>query len=41
MEGSFFRDGVIWYHVRTLYDDTIVDWKASELREAPEISSLA
>jgi hypothetical protein len=40
VEESFFRDGVIWYHVRTLYDDTIVDWKASELREAPEIFSL-
>jgi predicted DNA binding protein len=38
--GSFVRNGVIWYHVRTLYADTIEEWKASELREAPEIFSL-
>jgi hypothetical protein len=41
VEGSFLKDGVVWYRVRTLYGDTIEEWKASELREAPEIFSLA
>ena len=37
---SFVRDDVIWYRVRTLYANKIEEWKASELREAPEIFSL-
>ena len=41
IEGSFLRDGEVWYRVRTLYGDTIEDWKASESREAPEVFSLA
>ena len=38
--GALLKDGVVWYRVRTLFADTIEEWKASELREAPEIFSL-
>ena len=39
--GAFLKGGVVWYRVRALYGDKIEEWKASELREAPEIFSLA
>jgi hypothetical protein len=41
IEGSFVRDGEVWYRVGTLFGDTIEEWKASELREAPEVFSPA
>ena len=37
---SFVRDGIVWYRVLTLYSETIEEWKAAEVREAPEIFSL-
>jgi len=39
--GSFLSDGMVWYRVLTLYGEVIEEWKASELREAPEVFSLA
>ena len=38
--GSFIRDGEVWYRVLTLYSQTVGEWKASDLREAPEVFSL-
>jgi hypothetical protein len=38
---SFVRDDVLWCRVRTLFADKIEEWKASELRVAPEVFSLA
>jgi hypothetical protein len=38
--GSCVKDGETWYRILTLFDETIEEWKASELREAPEIFSL-
>lgn len=39
--GSLLRDGAIWYRIATLAGDAVEEWEGSEVREAPEIFSLA